>query len=324
VNKSPIPSFEGVLKVHALAPLRADEVTTLQVNIGRLCNQACKHCHVDAGPSRTEVMTRETAERVVAAIRRCRFGTVDVTGGAPELNPNFEYLVREARSEGCHVVVRHNLTVQFAPGMEGLPQFFRTHGIEVVASLPYYLSHQTDAQRGAGVFERSLEGLKRLNAEGYGKEGSDLELNLVYNPAGAFLPPDQEGVERDFKHELSTRYGVVFNRLYTITNMPISRFLDFLRRSGNYERYMGELVERFNPAAVAGLMCRNLISVGWDGKLYDCDFNQMLNLRLHNGHPKTIANIDIKRLASREIATGVHCFGCTAGSGSSCGGAIDG
>jgi radical SAM/Cys-rich protein len=324
MNAPPIPSFEKVLQSHALPPLRADAVATLQVNVGRLCNQGCRHCHVEAGPSSKEIMTPETAEQVVAAIRRCRFATVDLTGGAPEMNPSFRYLVSSARDEGAHVIVRHNLTIQFEPGMEGLPEFFRERRLEVVASLPYFLAQQTDSQRGAGVFERSLEGLRRLNALGYGKEGTGLDLVLVYNPAGAFLPPDQQSLERDFKRELSTRYGVVFNRLYTLTNMPINRFLAYLHRSGNYERYMMKLVESFNPAAVSGLMCRNLISVAWDGRLFDCDFNQMLNLGLQNGHPKKIANIDIKRLASRDIATGMHCFGCTAGSGSSCGGAIEG
>lgn len=316
------PTFEEKLAAHGVADLHADTVRTLQVNVGKLCNQACKHCHVDAGPKRTEIMTRETAEQVLAAIRRFRIPTVDITGGAPELNPSFDYLVTEARRTGAHVMVRHNLTVQFAPGKEGLPAFFRDNGVEVIASLPYFLAQQTDAQRGLGVFERSIEALRRLNGVGYGQEGTGLLLNLVYNPVGAFLPPEQASIERDFKREMAARYGVTFNALYTITNMPIRRFLDYLHRSGNYERYMEKLVNSFNPATVSGLMCRTLISVGWDGRLYDCDFNQMLELPLRDSLPQTVAELDPDRLAARRIATGTHCFGCTAGAGSSCGGAV--
>jgi radical SAM/Cys-rich protein len=302
--------------------LRAGAVETLQVNVGKVCNQACKHCHVDAGPKRTESMSEETAAQVIEAVGRHRIRVVDITGGAPELNSSFRRLVAESRAAGAHVIVRHNLTVMFEPGQEDLPEFFRAHGVEVVSSLPYFLEQQTDAQRGQGVFARSLAALRRLNEAGYGIEGGELSLNLVYNPVGAFLPPAQDAIEADFKRELRARYGVSFNRLYTITNMPIKRFLDYLRRTGNEERYMRKLVEAFNPQAVAGLMCRTLVSVDWTGRLYDCDFNQMLDLGVAARLPQTIAEFDPREFAGREIVTAAHCFGCTAGAGSSCGGSV--
>lgn len=313
--------FDGMLADHGLPVLRAAAVETLQVNLGKLCNQACKHCHVDAGPTRTEIMTRETAEQVIDAIRRFRIPTVDITGGAPELNPSFRYIVAESRLLGAHVMVRHNLTVMFEPGQEDLPEFFRGHDVEVVSSLPYFLEQQTDAQRGRGVFDKSIEALRRLNAVGYGVHGSKLILNLVYNPVGAFLPPPQRSIEADFQREMTTRYGVSFNSLYTITNMPINRFRDYLIRSGNYERYMQRLVGAFNPTAVEGLMCRTLVSVDWKGRLYDCDFNQMLEMGVGSEIAETIADFDPVTFARRRIQTAAHCFGCTAGAGSSCGGA---
>jgi radical SAM/Cys-rich protein len=314
-------SFAEILTAHDLE-LRARSVETLQVNVGKLCNQACKHCHVDASPTRTEIMTRETVELVIDAIRRFRFETIDITGGAPELNPSFRYMVAEARVLGSHVIVRHNLTVMFEPGQSDLGNFFREHEVEVVSSLPYFLEERTDAQRGRGVFQKSIKALRRLNAAGYGIEGSDLTLNLVYNPVGAFLPPPQASIEADFKRELQTRYGVTFNHLYTITNMPIKRFLDYLRRSGNEERYLRKLVEAFNPHAVEGLMCRSLVSVDWTGRLYDCDFNQMLELGVDPELPQSLVDFDPEKFASRRVMTGAHCFGCTAGAGSSCGGAV--
>jgi radical SAM/Cys-rich protein len=313
--------FDEKLAAHNL-DLRSVAVQTLQVNVGKLCNQACKHCHVDAGPKRTEVMTRETVLKIIAAVRKFRIPTVDITGGAPELNPSFRYLLAEARAAGAHVIVRHNLTVMFEPSQQDLPEFFREHAVEVVSSLPYFLEQQTDAQRGNGVFQKSIEALRRLNEVGYGVDGSRLLLNLVYNPVGAFLPPAQSSIELDFKRELMTRYGISFNQLYTITNMPIKRFLDYLRRTGNEERYMQRLVEAFNPGAVEGLMCRNLVSVDWTGRLYDCDFNQMLELGVSKELPQTIEDFEPDRFASRHIITGPHCFGCTAGAGSSCGGAV--
>ena len=314
-------SFEKKLAEHNLE-LRAHSVDTLQVNVGKLCNQACKHCHVDASPSRTEIMTRETVDLVIRSIRRFRFPMLDITGGAPELNPSFRYLVTEARSLGTHVIVRHNLTVMFEPGQTDLPNFFRENQVEVISSLPYFLEDRTDAQRGRGVFQKSIDALYQLNAAGYGVEGSGLTLNLIYNPVGAFLPPSQASIESDFKRELLARYGISFNRLYTITNMPIKRFLDYLRRSGNEERYFRKLVDSFNPNAVDGLMCRTLLSVDWTGRVYDCDFNQMLELGVDPELPQSIADYDPVRFASRRVMTGAHCFGCTAGGGSSCGGAV--
>src|SRR5713226_1262004 len=254
--------FDEKLAAHGIE-LRAATVDTLQVNVGKLCNQACKHCHVDASPKRTEIMTRGTAEAVINAVRSFRIPTLDITGGAPELNPSFRYLVSAARALGAHVIVRHNLTVMFQPGQDDLSEFFCDHAVEVVSSLPYFLEQQTDAQRGHGVFEKSLEALRRLNAVGYGREDSGLILSLVYNPVGAFLPPAQEAIEKDFKRELLARYGIFFNQLFTITNMPINRFLDYLRRSGNEERYMQKLLDAFNPSTIDGLMCRNLVSVDW-------------------------------------------------------------
>ena len=313
--------FQQQLAAHGLE-LRAASVATLQVNVGKLCNQACKHCHVDASPKRTEIMTRATAEQVLAALQRFRLPTLDLTGGAPELNPSFRWLVAEARALGTHVMVRHNLTVMFESGQEDLPEFFRAHQIEVISSLPYFQEQQTDAQRGNGVFTKSIEAMRKLNAVGYGVAGSGLWLNLVYNPVGAFLPPAQTAIETDFKRELLSRYDLTFNHLYTITNMPISRFLEYLRRSGNEERYMRKLVDAFNPSAVAGVMCRSLVSMDWTGKLYDCDFNQMLELSVAEEMPQTITEFDPVNLASRRIVTGAHCFGCTAGAGSSCGGAV--
>ncbi len=315
-------SFDEKLAAHNMNLRAAAKIETLQVNVGKLCNQACKHCHVDASPTRTEIMARDVAEQVIAAVRRFSIPTLDITGGAPELNPSFRFLVTEAQAAGAHVLVRHNLTVMFEPGQSDLPEFFREHQVEVISSLPYFLEMQTDAQRGRGVFEKSIEALRRLNAVGYGMDESRLVLNLVYNPVGAFLPPAQAAIEADFKRELSNRYGVMFNRLYTITNIPIKRFLDYLRRSKNEERYMRKLVEAFNPQTVEGLMCRTLLSVDWMGRLFDCDFNQMIELGVSRELPQTIADFDPAFFAARRISTATHCFGCTAGAGSSCGGAV--
>lgn len=315
-------SFDGKLALLGIE-LRAATVDILQVNVGKLCNQACKHCHVDAGPTRTEIMTRATAEAVIEALRRFRIPSLDITGGAPELNPSFRWLVFEARAMGARVMVRHNLTVIFEQNQQDLPEFFRDNAIEVVSSLPYFLEEQTDRQRGRGVFSKSIDALRRLNEIGYGREGSGLILNLVYNPVGAFLPPSQASIEADFKRELSNRYHIVFNRLYTITNMPINRFLDYLRRSGNEDHYTRKLIQAFNPNTLPGLMCRTLASVDWAGRLYDCDFNQMIELAVDHKAPQTIQDFDPTRLAGRRIVTGDHCYGCTAGAGSSCGGAMD-
>lgn len=300
---------------------RAEKIETLQVNVGKLCNQACKHCHVDASPARTEIMPRAVIEACLQVLESYKIPTLDITGGAPELIPDFRFFVAEARKTGAKVMIRHNLTVMFEKGQADLPEFFAANECEIVSSLPYFLAAQTDAQRGGGVFEKSIEALRRLNAAGYGVD-EKLVLNLVYNPVGAFLPPAQTAIEADFKRELAARYDVFFNNLFTITNMPIARFLDWLRRSRNEESYMQKLVNAFNPVTVAGLMCRNLISVDWRGNLYDCDFNQMLELSVEPSAPQTIFDFDLENLAKRRITTDNHCFGCTAGSGSSCGGTV--
>ena len=301
--------------------LRSVTIDTLQINVGKLCNQACKHCHVDAGPKRTEIMTRETIDACLNVLRKYKIPTLDITGGAPEMIPDFRYLVTEAVKTGAKIIIRHNLTVMFEMGQTDLPEFFAKNEIEVASSLPYFLQQQTDAQRGTGVFDKSIEALRRLNAVGYGTS-EKLILNLVYNPVGAFLPPPQEAIEADFRRELKERYDISFNNLYTITNMPIARYLDWLRRSRNEESYMTKLVNAFNPSTIENLMCRNLISVDWTGKLYDCDFNQMLELPVSTENSDTIFNFDLEKLALRRIVTANHCFGCTAGAGSSCGGVV--
>jgi len=319
-GSAPRKPFARALAESGLAPLTATGITVFQINMGKLCNQTCGHCHVDAGPDRREIMTRETAELCMEALRGTDIPTVDITGGAPELNPNFRWLIEQSRELGRHVMDRSNLSVLLLPAQRDLADFLAAHQVEIVASLPYFLEQQTDAQRGTGVFGKSIEALRKLNALGYGQEGSKLRLNLVYNPVGAFLPPAQHAVEVDFKRELAARHGIVFHSLYTITNMPISRFLDFLLRSGNYERYMEKLVNAYNPVAAAGVMCRYTLSVGWDGTLYDCDFNQMLDLPLGFEAPPHIRDFRTMVHGRRRITVGQHCYGCTAGSGSSCGG----
>ena len=288
-----------------------------------MCNQTCKHCHVDAGPDRQEIMTRETMQQCLEVLKRNpQFSTVDITGGAPEMNPAFRWFVEEIKKLDRHIIVRCNLTIILAnQQFNDLPRFYKTNNIEVVSSLPFYTQNRTDRQRGSGVFETSIKVLKMLNNEGYGKESSGLILNLVYNPAGAFLPPSQIALELEYKEALLKNYGIHFNNLFTITNLPVSRFLDYLLKSGNYEMYMEKLVSAYNPVAAANVMCRNTISVGWDGYLYDCDFNQMLELKV-NSQSNHISNFSMDELNSRNIITGQHCYGCTAGAGSSCGGAV--
>jgi radical SAM/Cys-rich protein len=305
-----------------LRPLKATGITVLQLNVGKLCNQTCRHCHVDAAPDRTESMSRETAALCIEALAKSEIPTVDITGGAPELNQNFRWLVEQARSLERHVMDRCNLSVLLLPAQADLAEFLAAHQVEIVASLPYYKVQQTDAQRGDGVFKKSIEGLQRLNQLGYGRPNSGLVLNLVYNPVGAFLPPKQDAIESQFRKELHKHHGIEFNRLYTITNMPISRFLEFLVESGNYDGYMERLANAFNPAAAAGVMCRYTLSVAWDGTLYDCDFNQMLNLPVDQRAPKHIRDFNPLALNDRSIVTGNHCYGCTAGPGSSCGGSV--
>jgi radical SAM/Cys-rich protein len=323
--RSGAPSFEEVLARHGRAPLEAHAIEVLQVNVGKLCNQTCAHCHVDAGPDRREVMSRETAEHVVELLRRHpEIPTLDLTGGAPELNPQFRFLVTEAFALGRRVIDRCNLSVLLLPSQRGLVDFLREHRVEVTASLPSFRAPGTDAQRGDGVFAKSLEALRLLNEAGYGK-GDGLMLNLVHNPVGTFLPGDQASLERDYKRELQMRHGIVFDSLLTITNMPISRFLEHIERTGSLERYMHLLVDAFNPRAADAVMCRTYLSVGWDGTLYDCDFNQMLDMSVDHGAPRTLkALLEAGGALPRRVATDRHCFGCTAGAGSSCAGAVDG
>jgi len=317
-----MPSFAATLAQHGLAPLRRGNVQTLQVNVGKRCNQACHHCHVEAGPKRTEMMTAATARRVIELLEASpSVETVDITGGAPELNPSFRDLVESARRLGRKVIDRCNLTVLFTEGREWLPAFFVEQQVELTCSLPCYTSANVERQRGKGVFEQSIDALRMLNDRGYGKPESGLVLNLVYNPVGAFLPPPQATLEADYKRELGAGFGIEFDRLFTITNMPIKRFAADLERSGKQDEYMSLLVNHFNPSTVPGLMCRSLVSVGWDGALYDCDFNQMLEIGVPSGLPRTIWDLDdLDELAEAPIATASHCYGCTAGAGSSCGG----
>src|SRR5271157_1211592 len=315
------PDFHAALVAAGLTPLECSGIEVLQINVGKVCNQPCRHCHVDAGPDRRESMAPETIRACLDVIWQCRIPVVDITGGAPELHPNFRRLVSEARALGARVIDRCNLTILMAPGFEDLPGFLAEHQVEVVASLPCYLAENTDAQRGVGVFDRSIEALRALYAVGYGRVGSGLDLTLVHNPIGPKLPPDQSSLESAYRGELRARYGLEFTRLYTITNMPINRFLEDLLASGELDRYLEILVNAFNPMTVAGLMCLTTLSVGWDGRLHDCDFNQMLNLGLAPGRPRTIHDFDLEALSRRPLVTATHCFGCTAGSGSGCQGA---
>jgi radical SAM/Cys-rich protein len=311
--------FEESLAESGRWPLRPRGIEVLQVNVGKLCNQTCAHCHVDAGPDRRESMSAETAELCLDVLAGHDIPTLDVTGGAPELNANFRRLVSRGRELGRHVIDRCNLTILLASGYTDLPEFLAAHRVEVVASLPCYLTENVDKQRGAGVFDKSIEALRRLNAIGY---GHDLPLTLVYNPVGPSLPPAQPKLEAAYREQLRSRFGIEFTRLFTITNMPISRFLDDLVRSGKLDAYLETLIGAFNPVAADGVMCRTILSVGWDGRLYDCDFNQMLDLEVGDSAPRHIRDFDLGRLAGRRVVTRQHCYGCTAGAGSSCGGSI--
>lgn len=313
--------FEKKLAGIGLDPLRPTGIEIFQINLGYMCNMTCKHCHVDAGPDRKEIMSRETLEQCLRVLEGSTIGTVDLTGGAPEMNPHFRWFVDEVHKLGKEVIVRSNLTILDTRKFEELPRFLAKRGVEITCSLPFYSRRRTDAQRGEGTYDRSIDVLKRLNSLGYGVPESGLSLNLVYNPVGAFLPPSQETLEKDFKRALERDHGIVFNSLYTITNLPISRFLNFLLESSNLEEYMEKLIESFNPAAARGVMCRNTISIGWDGTLYDCDFNQMLEIPTGEEAPGHIADWDECALNRREIRVDQHCYGCTAGAGSSCGGA---
>ncbi|MHB8733790.1 MAG: arsenosugar biosynthesis radical SAM (seleno)protein ArsS [Terriglobales bacterium] len=326
---TPDPAFTAFLAARGLAPLRRRPVTTLQINVGKLCNQACHHCHVDAGPKRTEIMAAPVADQVLKLLRATpSIQTVDITGGAPELNSNFRRLVVQSYRLDKHLIDRCNLTVLAEPGMEDLPEFLAEHEVEISASLPCYTMENVDRQRGRGVFDKSINALHRLNALGYGRPGSSLQLNLVYNPLGPSLPPPQAELESDYKQQLRQHFNIEFHRLFTITNMPIKRFADDLKRQGKTEAYQSLLVNHFSPGTLDQLMCRDLVSVGHDGQLYDCDFNQMLEIPLGADgalRAPTIWDLDdFSSLRGLPIATGAHCFGCTAGTGSSCGGALNG
>jgi radical SAM/Cys-rich protein len=317
--------FDAALKHYGLARLRRDEPPrTLQINVGKLCNQACHHCHVDASPKRTELMSDSTAKRVIELLTNSSsISEIDITGGAPELNRNFKSLVEKARARKYAVAVRCNLTVLFEPGMEWLPEFYRDHKVHLICSLPCYSRENVEQQRGPGVFSKSIQALQSLNHLGYGRE---LELDLVYNPVGPSLPPRQDQLEARYREELGQNFAIVFNRLFTITNMPINRFARQLQHWGKFSEYMGLLVNHFNPATVKGLMCRRLVSVSWDGLLFDCDFNQMLELPIFDSDARAPLSIwhveDLNSLNGARIVTASHCFGCTAGAGSSCGGAL--
>ena len=312
--------FDATLKQHdqSLAP---SEIEILQINVGKLCNMTCSHCHVDAGPDRREIMTRETIDACLDVVRNTpTIHTIDLTGGAPEMNPDFRYFVESLRAMGRHVIDRCNLTILMVNGYEDMAEFLATNEVEIVASLPCYLEENADAQRGDGSFQKSIAALQKLNSLGYGIADSNRTLTLVYNPVGNGLPPNQLELENAYREQLRERYSVEFNRLFAITNMPISRFLDHLVNTKQYDAYMDKLINAFNPAAVSGVMCRNTISVSWDGDLFDCDFNQMLELNISSD--MNIHNFDADQLRQRRIITAQHCFGCTAGSGSGCHGSI--
>ena len=303
--------------------LRRTKTEILQINVGKLCNLTCVHCHVNAGPKRKEIMARETIDRVIDWLGKTNIPIVDLTGGAPEMIPDFRYFVERVKAlqPSRHVIDRCNLTILLERGYDNLPEFLAGHKVEIIASMPCYSPKNVNAQRGEGVFEASIKALQLLNSLGYGK-AVDLPLHLVYNPVGAFLPGSQAEMEADFKRELFSHFCIVFNKLYSITNLPIGRFASYLRHNGKLDEYMEMIINAFNPATIDGLMCRNTISVGWRGEVYDCDFNQQLGLQWENGAPIFLWDVDPHKIDNREITTGNHCFGCTAGAGSSCGGAI--
>ena len=314
--------FAQKLEEHSIS-LRRGRPEILQVNVGKLCNLTCVHCHVNAGPKRKEIMTRETIDCIIDWLAKTEIPTVDLTGGAPEMIPDFRYFVERVRTleSPRHVIDRCNLTILLDPGYEELPEFLAKHKVEIVASMPCYTPENVNMQRGEGVFDGSIAALQLLNSLGYGIE-PDLPLHLVYNPVGAFLPGPQTELESDYKRELKGHFGVVFNKLYSITNLPIGRFAAYLRHNDKLEEYMELLISAFNPATIDGLMCRNTLSVGWRGEVYDCDFNQQLDMQWANGRALFLWDLDPDAINNREIMTGNHCFGCTAGAGSSCGGAI--
>ncbi|WP_179351363.1 arsenosugar biosynthesis radical SAM (seleno)protein ArsS [Winogradskyella vidalii] len=318
-----LPTFKDKISETSQFPLKAKKLEILQINVGYMCNQVCDHCHVDAGPDRKEIMTRDTMRQCLEVIKNSGAHTLDLTGGAPEMNPDFRWFVEEAAKAGIKdFIVRSNLTIIRAnKKYYDLPEFFKKHNVHVVSSMPHWTRGKTDKQRGDGVFDKSIKALQELNAVGYGMPGSDLKLDLVYNPSGAFLPGDQAAMEKDFKKALMEDFGIEFHNLFAITNLPIARFLDYLIASENYEDYMYSLVEAYNPAAVENVMCTNTISISWDGYLFDCDFNQMLELPV-NSKSRHVSDFNEELLEGRNIVISQHCYGCTAGAGSSCQGVV--
>ena len=317
-----LPTFEEKLQDIGLWPLKPTELEILQVNLGKMCNQTCEHCHVDAGPDRKEIMTRPVMEECLKVAALPSVSTVDLTGGAPELNPDFEWFLERLSKLGVEIIVRSNLTILVSnKKFKTYPELFKKYGVTVISSLPCYTAGNVDKQRGDGVFGRSVEALLALNEVGYGIVGTGLDLHLVYNPGGPSIPPSQDSLEADYKRELRKNFAIEFNSLYTITNLPISRFLEDLLKKGRYDEYMEKLVDAFNPSAAMGVMCRNTLSVGWNGNLYDCDFNQMLELPV-GCSSKHISSFNSDELNDREIVVNQHCFGCTAGAGSSCQGSL--
>jgi len=318
-----LPTFKDKIAETNQFPLTPNKLEILQINLGYMCNQVCEHCHVDAGPDRKEIMTRETMMQCLEVIKKTEAHTLDLTGGAPEMNPEFRWFVEEASKAGIKdFIVRSNLTIIRANKKHyDLPEFFKKHNVHVVSSMPHWTRGKTDKQRGDGVFDKSIKALQKLNAVGYGMPDSDLRLDLVYNPSGAFLPGDQASMQKEFKKGLKEDFDIQFHNLFAITNLPISRFLDYLIASENYEDYMYSLVEAYNPAAVSSVMCTNTISVSWDGWLYDCDFNQMLELKVAS-KVKHISEYNEELLLNRKIIISQHCYGCTAGAGSSCQGTV--
>jgi radical SAM/Cys-rich protein len=312
-----IPSFENRIENKELCQTN-EKLTTMQINVGRVCNLNCKHCHVEAGPNRTESMSLETIKDCLQVFNENNFSVLDITGGSPEMNPHFEWLVQEASTFKCKLIVRSNLVILQEKEYRHLPEFYARHNVEIVCSLPYYSAKDANRQRGEGVFKKSIIALQELNNLGYGKK-KNLVLNLVYNPGGAFLPPSQTALEAEYKRKLMEHHGIVFNHLFTLTNNPIGRFGSFLKNSNNLEKYMQRLSNSFNPATVENMMCRNQLSVAWDGKLYDCDFNQALGWTVQG--PDHISMLKGKPIQKRRICLGNHCYACTAGSGSSCWGA---
>ncbi len=322
LEQAGLKKFSASMKEAGLFPLTVTQLDVFQINVGKMCNQVCEHCHVDAGPDRQEIMTREIMQLCLDTLDKTNCHTVDLTGGAPEMNPDFRWFVEQLSAKGKKIIVRCNLTIIVAnKKYNDLPEFFKKHKIEIASSLPYFNSTKTDAQRGDGVFDKSIRALKMLNEVGYGIDGTGLTLNLVYNPSGAFLPYDQDALQNQFKKKLREGFGIEFNELFAITNLPISRYLSYLVASKNYEKYMEKLVHAFNPIAAAGVMCRNTISVGWDGFLYDCDFNQMLELKVA-AKGQHLSDFDLEALNNRHVILNEHCYGCTAGAGSSCGGTV--